>query len=500
MRSINSVLATGALLASVLFTGCSSSSYSGNSGTAARTSHTPEAKPTSPATTSSQSASSMVSLTKTMPAQASVGEEFAYQIKATANESIGNVVIADQVPSGAAFVRSEPAAEANAGNLIWRIPQMAPGETKTITVTIKAEREGTLAACATVTAVPLACASTVVGKPALAIDKTGPETARLGDDVTYNIVVSNPGSSVAKNVVVTDNVPDGLTHSSGQTALRFEVGDLRAGQSKQIPVTLKAAKRGKVCNPAVATSSNAGQVKDEACTTILVPGLNIVKSGTKEQFIGKNAEYEIAVSNTGDIALNGVVVTDVVPPENQVVSAGGGTASGNTITWNVGQLPAGGQKKFTVTTTSRTAGNFCNTARVTSTEGLSGQSQACTLWRGYPALLIEVVDDPDPLQVGQTTTYTIRVTNQGTADDTNIKIVGRFPAELDPASAAGTTPGTVSGKTVTFGAFPRLAPKQSISWTVNARAASTGDGRVKVELTSDLLKRAVTEEESTQVY
>ncbi len=122
------------------------------------------------------------------------------------------------------------------------------------------------------------------------------------------------------------------------------------------------------------------------------------------------------------------------------------------------------------------------------------------MWKGQAAILIEVVDTPDPILVGEQTTYTIRVTNQGTADDRNIKIVANFAKQIDPVSAAGATAGTVSGKNVTFAPVATLAPKQSVQWTITAKGASTGDHRLKVEMTSELLTSAVTEEESTHVY
>jgi hypothetical protein len=45
---------------------------------------------------------------------------------------------------------------------------------------------------------------------------------------------------------------------------------------------------------------------------------------------------------------------------------------------------------------------------------------------GVSALLLEKGDDPDPIEVGEETTYYVRVTNQGTTDDTNVKVVVSF--------------------------------------------------------------------------
>lgn len=132
-----------------------------------------------------------------------------------------------------------------------------------------------------------------------------------------------------------------------------------------------------------------------------------------------------------------------------------------------------------------------------SAQNLTASSEACTEWRGMPALLIEVVDDPDPVQVGETTTYTVRVTNQGTAEDTNVGITANFSKEITPVTAEG---GTISGQTVKFAPVPCFAAKQSFTYKITGRGAVAGDSRLKVEMTADLLKTPVTEEERTHVY
>ena len=90
------------------------------------------------------------------------------------------------------------------------------------------------------------------------------------------------------------------------------------------------------------------------------------------------------------------------------------------------------------------------------------------------------------------------MTNQGTADDTNVKMAVEFPAELDPASASNG--GTVSGKRVTFPPFPRLAPKQAFEYSIIAKGVKTGDARVNFIRTSDGIPAPTSAEESTRVY
>jgi len=438
--------------------------------------------------------SGLIHMTKTMPREATLGEEFEYELKPMATGCAANVVVTDQLPEGATYVSSSPNASVSGDKLTWNLGNMDAGESKTLKVRVKPTREGTLFSCATVSADPRVCAQTVVGRPALAIDKTGPEVAQLGADVSYTVTVKNTGTSVAKNVVVTDKVPAGL---GGPKEIPYQVGDLAPGQSRTINVPLKAAERGRHCNVAVASSSNTSSVQDDACTLVVKPGLKLVKTGDAEQYINKQAKYKVTASNIGDTDLTGVVVNDTAPAETRIVSASGATVSGNTATWNVGTLKAGESKSFDVVLTSTKPGRWCNAATVNTAQGLRESAEACTLWKGLSAVLLEVVDDPDPVQVGESTTYTVRITNQGTSDLININTVAQFPSQFTPTAASQ---GTVDGKTVKFPTVPRLASKQVVTYTITAKAVGEGDSRMKVILTEDQLTAPVVEEESTRGY
>ena len=431
-------------------------------------------------------------MTKSMPAEASLGGEFTAELSLTAQGCAANVVVRDTIPAGSSYVSSDPAASVNGNTLTWNIGDLNAGDTKRIKITLRADKEGTLVNCATVSADPRVCAGTFVGKPVITIDKTGPETAVLGANVTYNFVVKNTGSAIARNVVVTDPVPEGL---SGQP-VSLNVGDLAPGQSKTGSATFKTTRRGKVCNVATAESSNAGKVSDDACTVVLVPGLKVEKSGTKEQILGRNADYEIVVSNTGDTALNNVAVSDTAPAETSIVAAPGASISGNKASWTVTEIKPGAKWTGTVKLTSKVAGTHCNNVTA-SASGLTDSAKACTLWKGIAAVLLEVVDDPDPIQVGESTTYTIKVTNQGFADIHNVKIAASYADQIKPVSSAQ---GTVSGQSVNFPVVATVAPKQTVTYTVTVKGASQGDSRNKVSLTCDELKTPVDEEESTTVY
>ena len=436
----------------------------------------------------------LIQMTETMPAEATLNEPFTYELKPMATGCADNVTVTDQIPDGTELVSTEPQASVNGKNLTWNLGKLDAGESKSLKVTVKPVREGTLVSCATVRADPRICAQTFVGKPVLTIDKSGPEVAQLDSDVKYTVVVKNTGTAIARNVVVTDKYPEGL---GGPAEKQYPVGDLAPGQSKTIEVTLKAAKRGRSCNLAVASSSNTPSVQDDACTLVVKPGLKLTKTGPAESYINKKAQYKILVENVGDTDLTGVVVTDTAPVQTKIVSAQGANLGTNTATWNVGTLKSGESKELAVVLTTTQPGRYCNTAVANSNEKLTQTSEACTLWKGISAVLLEVVDDPDPIQIGETTTYTISFMNQGNADLQNVNVVAMFPKEVTPISS---DKGTVDGKTVKFPTVPTLAPKQTVTYKIVGKGAEIGDSRLKVILTEDQLLSPVVEEESTRVY
>ena len=446
--------------------------------------------------TCSESTSGLIRLSKTMPPEVGLGSEFTTELTTAAQGCAANVIVRDTIPAGVTYVKSEPAGTVEGNQLVWNIGNMDAGQSIKSKVVLKADREGVIVNCATVSADARVCGTTFVGKPVIAIDKTGPETAILGQDVTYNIVVKSTGTVAAKGVVVTDVVPTGMSHASAKSELSFDLGDLAPGQSKSLAVTFKANQRGKVCNTATVNSSNAGKVSDDACTTILVPGLKVEKAGTKEQILGRNADYEIVVSNTGDTTLQNVIVSETAPAETSIVTAPGATLAGNKATWTIAILAPGAKATQSVKLTSKTAGTHCNTVTASS-GGISDSAKACTLWKGIAAVLLEVVDDPDPIQVGENTTYTIRVFNQGFADIHNVKITAMFGDQIMPVSSLQ---GSVSGKSVSFPVVAKIAAKQTVTYAIIVKGVSVGDSRNKIVLTSDELKSPVTEEESTTVY
>jgi hypothetical protein len=163
--------------------------------------------------------------------------------------------------------------------------------------------------------------------------------------------------------------------------------------------------------------------------------------------------------------------------------------------WDLGYLKPGETKVITITGTAKSGGSL-----VSCTKANYNPVLCLGPGVGIPAILLEVIDTADPVQIGDMEKFYVTVTNQGNAPDVNIVVKVEFEENFDYVSSSGPTQGKADGKKgVVFAPLASLAPGQKATWEVSAKALSEGDHRTSVKLTSDAIQRSVDETEATRV-
>lgn len=229
------------------------------------------------------------------------------------------------------------------------------------------------------------------------------------------------------------------------------------------------------------------------------PALEITKKCPQLRYLGREATFEITVTNRGDGPAQNVVVTDVIAGGTDFLSTdNAGQREGGNVIWRLGNLEAGQSRTMSVVSRCSRIGPVRNTATVTYCAQAVAECQMDI--KGIPAILLECVDAPDPIEVGGTLTYTIEVTNQGTEVGTNIRVDCTLPPEQEFVQSGGATNATAEGKAVKFTPLPTLAPKAVATFTVKVKGISPADSRFKVSMTSDQIESPVEETESTHIY
>ena len=84
---------------------------------------------------------------------------------------------------------------------------------------------------------------------------------------------------------------------------------------------------------------------------------------------------------------------------------------------------------------------------------------------GLAAIVFELSDVNDPIEVGGETTYEVRVINQGTKAATNLRVVALLPPEMKPLSADGPARHVIDSQRVLFDPLAQLAPKADTTYT-----------------------------------
>lgn len=456
-------------------------------------------------------ATSVIAVERIAPAEWSVGQTYDYDLQVTnlTGAALNEVVLVERPPAELRISGTTPTATSREGELRWALGSLGPRETKSVRIRAAAsapaagkEPAAPGRDCVSVTYVPWACVPVQIVQPRLELVASAPAEVLLCETIPVKYTVTNRGTGVARNVVVRHALPTGITpRGADAEQLEARVESLAPGESRSFVANVNALKTGKYTN-SIAAAADGGLTAGATATTVVrEPVLTIRKSGPQTLYLGRDFSYDIVVTNTGDGDARDAVVEDTLPTNAQLVSAtGGGTNAGGKISWSLGTLGPRDAKKVTVTLRVEQAGSVVNTATARAACAAEVASTITTAVRGVPAILLEVVDAPDPIPVGGEVTYTIRVTNQGSATATNIKVAAGLEDTMQYVSSSGQTTGSASGRSVSFAPLKSLAPQAAAEWKVVVKAVKTGDVRFHAEMTSDQLERPVAETEATNFY
>ena len=448
--------------------------------------------------------SSVILLEKMAPTQVGVGEPFDYILKVTnlTDLRVDDVSVTDKFPAGFKVASTDPKANSLANNVgNWQLGQLGPNESRLIKVKGSAAGTGTLSQCANVDYVLPNCIDIDVVEPKLQLVQSAPSDVLLCDLIPIKYEVCNPGSGATKAAVVTASLPAGLKTVDGQTSVSLDAGTLAPGQCRDFTVNTRATKAGSYTNRSAAAAGPLKADSNVTNTAVHQPVLAVEHTCPKTVLLGRQISSVITVRNTGDAASKDTVLEATVPAGVTFLRASdAGTQAMGKVVWNLGSLAVKGSKEVTFTVSPGAVGTYGSRSSVKGACAEPAADSCSTKVIGIPAILLEVVDVEDPIEVGNNETYIITATNQGTSAGTGIKIVATLEASQSYVSSEGATRGTAKGQVITFAPLATLAPKATATWKVIVKAVKEGDVRFTISMTSDQLTRSVDETEATYFY
>lgn len=446
-----------------------------------------------------------LTLEKIAPREIQVGKPATFEIRVrnVGDATARNVEIHDETPKGTRLLSANPtASQAAPGQVAWSLGALQPGEEATVSMEVMPLAEGEIGSVATVHFSSEASARTVCTRPQLSLEVRGPQEVLIGESATLSIKVSNPGTGAATGVLLSESIPEELAHPAGPE-LEYEIGELKPGESKQIELTLKAAKAGTAVNRLIVRGDAQLLSQQETELTVVAPQLEVAVQGPKKRYLERPATYTMMVRNPGTAPAKEVELVTYLSKGLKFVeanNAGQYDPQTNTVHWMLEELPPNETGQVTLTTLPIEPGEQMLRLQGAAERGLSAELEETIQIEGVSAILFQVLDAADPIEVGGDTTYEIHVVNQGSKAATNIQLSAELPAELKALDAQGPTRHQLSGSSVVFEPLPRLAPKADTTYRLRVQGVRPGDLRLQVQLKTDEMQTPVTKEESTRVY
>ncbi len=446
-----------------------------------------------------------VEIEKQAPEEIQIGKPavFVVLVKNTGRVPATDVEVIDLVPKGTRLLQTRPAARVQpGGRVVWQLDVLQPGEQRQVQMEVLPLVEGEVGSVATVRYSAASSARTVATRPELRVQVQAPRKVHIGQEVTLQITITNPGTGPATGVILTEHVPEGLQHPIGNV-LEYEVGDLKPKETRQLELTLKAVKPGRLINHLVARGD--GQLRDEARNPIevIAPALQVAVKGPRFRYLEREATYQITISNPGTAPAKEIELAAQIPPGFKFLEAnnyGEFDANTRTVYWSLVELPPGQSGTVTLRLRPEESGQRELLVEAKAQHDLIHRVQHRIKVEGVAALRFEVADIDDPVEVGGETFYEITVVNQGTKAATDVQLVALLPEGLQPIGAEGPVRFRIAGRQVLFDRLPRLSPKAQTTYRIRVRGVRAGDHRIRVQMVSAELRAPVVKEESTRVF
>ncbi len=306
-----------------------------------------------------------------------------------------------------------------------------------------------------------------------------PDPVLTGGNVTYAVTITNQGPDSAAGVILSDSLPAGAsfvaatpsqgTASQSGGVVTASLGNLAAGASALVNITVSTDLSGSLSNWAAVTSSaadlNANNNTSWQPTRVNDPGTNVADLSLTLYYptllatVGNVFYYDVQVNNPGPDAATGGVLTETLAPGLSFSQANPppDSVNGNVLTFNLPAIPPGDYLQFAIGAVTAGPGNVTSTATVTANE-IDPNPADNILTQSTPVyvqppqssdLAIGQTITPDPVTISNQVTLTLTVANLGPNDATGATIVDSLPTGLTFLSA--TPPANaVSGQLVSF--------------------------------------------------
>jgi len=386
--------------------------------------------------------------------------------------------------------------------ITWALPALGAGEEQRFTISLIPSQRGEIAVNANVRFTSAATAAFRVEEPLLAVAVQGVQEVMVGEPATQVVTVSNPGTGAAQNVTLDVSIPEGLEHPRGRR-LALELGSLAPGENRSVRLSLTAVSGGEQIVEVDAKAGTGLRQTAVSKIRVLSPSLTLAVKGPALRYVGRDARYTVTVTNDSQAATSNVRAVYLVPKGFEFQGASGGgqfDARNRTVGWFLGSLTAGKQVELELRLKPVEPGDYAHVAKVVSEQGITAEATSATKIEGTAALVLELTDLDDPVEIGRETIYDVQVRNEGSMEARNVGLSLELPPGMELVNVEGPSQHLEESGLVVFKALPALPAGKSLTFRIHVKGTQEGNQRVRARLTSDSVQEPLTTEELTKFY
>ena len=423
-------------------------------------------------------------------------------VKNTGTVTTNDVIVDAFFPEDVRISSTEPMPTESSDYLSWKLASLKPGDEQTIHISLIPSRRGELATTAYVRFTGTASGLFRVQEPMLELSVEGPDEVVVGEPVPQTVIVSNPGSGVAKNVVIEAQLPKGLEHPRGDR-LVMEIGAINPGERRRVRLALAAIAGGPQQIKIEALADATPKQEIVADIHVIAPSIRVAIDGPGLRYVGRHSQITLTVSNDGIARTNNVRVLHKIPDGYKFIQSDNGGQfdhSARIASWFVGGLDPGESRELKVELAATKLGSYVHRAGAISENGARSEAELNTKIDGAASLVLEVVDLDDPVEIGTETAYEVRVGNDGSKEATNVAVSCELPAGIELLRAKGPTPFVAENALVVFKSLPKLEPGKTAIFRIHVRGKLEGNLRFRARLASDSIREPLNFEELTKFY
>ena len=491
------------------------------------------------------------------PSEATVGSTAGYRIEiANPGRVVANDVIVTLSPLvGAALLKSSPAPDSTSP-LVWRLGQVAAGEMKTISFDARVDQAGPLRVGASLTAgenltaessattdvrtvtiappptttLPPATPTTSptttppvapAAPPKIEIEITGPSTAKLAEDVSFVVTVTNRGTIAVTGLSVTDRFDRGLQHGADVSPIRpdRQLGDLQPGESKKLELKFRVTQPGNLCHTVEVLGSSGLKVEKQACISVPAeppraepPALSVImKTAQPAYSVGDHPRFSIDIVNQGmtvparDMRVTILFEQGLAP---KAASPGAGLVTGG-VEYSVAELRPGARLHYEVECECMfPTARACGSVTVTDISQTPFMSEQCVqIVAAQPAagrqasLGLDLACNTNPARAGSDVIYTLTVKNTGMTPEKNVLLKIVVPEALNYLRSIGPIQESrIEAPNIQFTKIAEMRPGETITLQLQFRAMRAGPAEVTAEAMSQNVTQPLTKSKSVSIF